>query len=78
MFALILNFQKDFAYYFGYMTMFTPDGGYMNDTEVDEFFKVYLENYTGSDKNELSVELLREELDIHSPYAILEQSVFQG
>lgn len=60
------------------MTMFTPDGDYMKDSEVDEFFKVYLENYTGSDKSELSVELLREQLDIHSPYVILEQSVFQG
>jgi len=60
------------------MTMFTPDGDYLKDDEVNEFFKVYLENYTGSNKNDLSVELLKEQLDIHSPYAILEQSVFQG
>lgn len=67
----------DFAYYFGYMSLFLPNGGYPHGQDVDDFFNEYLLHYTGPDAESLTLSKLKEELDIHLPYVLLEQFIFQ-
>ena len=67
----------DFAYYFGYMSLFLPNGGYPHGQDVDDFLNEYLLHYTGPDADSLTLSKLKEELNVHLPYVLLEQFMFQ-
>ena len=68
----------DLAYSLVYMGLFTPDKKFPDQNVIDEYLIEYKRHYTGDDKNLLTLEQLKHEMDIYLTYVILEQQFYLG
>jgi len=67
----------DWSYYFIHQTIrrcyLDNECKFVDKDYIDSFLLIYLENYSGWDVNTVTLSQLRKELDIMTPYVLLEQ-----